>query len=155
MRTFGLPPVVDQHVPLVVRQLDEVFAAHGAVILLVLVALLVLLQRVLHLELLPAGVARVGLLVDAHVRLQFLWTAEGPVTLRTRPVVLLQMNRHVLVEVFWEGEVLLTVGTLVAFAARRLAVGHYVPFQVIHATKHFAAVSADQAARTGLLDLLV
>lgn len=110
---------------LVVRQLEEAFAAERTVILLSLVALLVLLQRVLNLERLPTGVAREGLQVNPHMSLQFFCTGEGFVTLRTGPVVFLQVDLQVLVELFREGEFLLTVGTRVALTV--LLMRHYVP----------------------------
>lgn len=90
-------------------------------------ALLVLLQRVLDLELLPTGVAREGLQVNPHMRLQLFCTGEGFVALGTGPVVLLQVDLQVLVELFREGEVLLTVGTRVALSVRFPPMRHYVP----------------------------
>lgn len=140
--------------PLVVRELDEAFAAQRAVILFVLMPLLVLLQCILHLKLLPAGAALVRLLVNHHVRLQFFYAAEGLVTFRTSPVVFLHMNLQVFVKIFWEGVALLTLGAIVTLTISCFAMGHYVPFQMIHSAKYFAAVVADEAPRAGL-DLLV
>lgn len=87
VRTSRFPSVVDRHVPLVVGQLDEVFAAQRTIKLFVLMPLLMLLQRILDLELLPAGAAGVRLLMDPHVCLQAFWTTEGFVTFWTGPIV--------------------------------------------------------------------
>lgn len=155
VRTLGFPPAVHHQVPLVVRQLDEAFVAQGAVVLLALVELLVLLQRVLHLELLPAGVAREGLQVNPHVGLQRLGAGEGLVALGTGPVVLLHVDLQVLVEVFREGESPPTVRARVTLAVRLLLVRHDVPLQVIHAAKYLPAVPAGEALGAAGLDLLV
>lgn len=117
--------------PLVVGQLDESLAAQGTIILLILVALLVLLQRVLDFKLLPAGAAGVRLLVNPHVGLQFFRATEGFVTFRTSTIVFFNVNLQVFVEVFWEGKVLLTIRARVALAVGSFAMGHYVSFQMV------------------------
>lgn len=127
MRTLGFPPAVDHQVALVVRQLDEAFAAERAVKLLRLVALLVLLQRVLHLELLPTGVAREGLQVNPQVSLQVFCTGEGFVTRGTGAAGFPQVRLQVLVQLFWEGEFLPAVGTGEALPVRSLPMRHCVP----------------------------
>lgn len=113
-----------------------------------------LLQCVLDLKLLPTRVAGVRLFMNPHVHLQLFWTTEGFVTFRTSPIVFFHMNLQVFVEVFWEGKILLTIRARVALAVCCFAMGHYVPFQMIHPTKYFAAVAADETPRVGL-DLLV
>lgn len=155
VRALGFPPAVDHQVPLVVRQLDEALVAQGAVILLALVELLVLLQRVRHLELLPAGVAREGLQVSPHVSLQRVCAGEGLVTLGAGAVVFLHVDLQVLVEVFREGESLLTVRTRVTLAVRLLLMRHNVPLQVIHPAKYLPTVPAGEALGAAGLDLLV
>lgn len=154
VRTSVLPSLVDLQVALVVRQLAEELLAQGAEVLSAPVALLMLLQGVLHLELLPADAAGVRLFVNLQVRLQFLWTAESLAAFGTRPVVFAHVNLQVSVEVFWEGEDLVTVGTPVAVAAGCFPMRGHVSLQVIQSTERFAAVAAHEAARTRL-DLLV
>lgn len=68
-----------------------------------------LLQRILDLKLLAAGVAGVRLFMNPHVRLQFFRTTEGFITFWTSPIVFFHMNLQVFVEVFWKGKILLTI----------------------------------------------
>lgn len=64
------------------------------------------------------------------------------------------MNLQVFVEVFWEGKILLTIRARVNISVCCFAMGHYVPFQMIHTTEYFAAIAAGEAPGFGL-DLLV
>lgn len=120
--------IMDHNVLLIVRELKEVFAAHRTVIFIVLVNQLVLLQSVLDLKFLPTGAAGVRLLMDHHVSLQFFRAAKRLLTFRTGAAVLFDVNLQVLVEVFWEGKVLLAIRAGVTLGLGSFTMGHNVPF---------------------------
>lgn len=126
--TSGFSSVMDHQVSLIVRDFEEVFVTHGAVILLSLVALFMLLQRILHLELLPAGAAGVNFVMKHHVSLEFSRAVEGFAAFWTRPAVFFGVHLQMFVEVFWEQEVLLAVRACVKISVRSFAMAHYVSF---------------------------
>lgn len=152
VRAFGFTLAVGLGVTLVVGKLEEVLAAHRTVVALpVLVAFLMLAVRIRHLKILATGLAGVGLVVHLHVCLQVFGAAEGCVTFGTNAIVFLGVALQVLVQILGERKLPLAIRARVTFLAGLFVVAHNVPFQVIHATKAFAAIATFQAsARMGL-----
>lgn len=91
-----------------------------------LVALLMLLQGVLHFKLLPTSAAGKRLLMNLHVGLQLFCATKIFIAFRTSPAAFLCMVLKVFVEIFWKVKDFLAVRACVMIRIGGFAVRHDV-----------------------------